>query len=307
MIRPFAHRFRPATVLEVSGEDAFGFLQGQFSNDIRPASAGTVTYGLWLNPKGKVEGDAFLIQRDDKSFLLISPGCPADALGSRLESFIIADDVTLNNVTARWSGIAVWGPDAAAKSAAVLGVPTPDGRHAHDHDGIVGFASHRWGAGTVEWLFATGDAAVIDARNKFLAAGFSTLTETGADQERILRGGVSVPLELGATDLPQEAGIEGIAVSFTKGCFIGQEVMARLKAMGRVRRGLIRVRGKRTPPPGATELFCGGRLVGELRSMVPLQSGDFIGRAMVTLTDLPSEFSLGSSKPDAPMVVRDDS
>ncbi len=309
MTEPFAYRFRPAAVLEVSGEDAFGFLQGQFSNDIRPKSPGTVTYGLWLSVKGKVEGDAFLIQRDSDRFLLMSPDCPSDAVRSRLESFIIADDVTLEDVTPRWSGIAVWGTDAG-KSAEALGVEAPSGRHSagqqNDGRGLVGFASHRWGAGTIEWLFEEREGDSGAGTDELDSAGFSFLTATGAERERILRGGVSVPSELGSGDLPQEAGVEAVAVSFTKGCFIGQEVMARLKSMGRVRRGLVRVRGEGVPPPVPVPLFSAGRKFGELRSIAPLESGGFVGRAMVTLTNLPWRLSLGSSESDAPVVVRDD-
>ncbi|HEY5552585.1 MAG TPA: hypothetical protein VIK52_11900 [Opitutaceae bacterium] len=297
--------FRPSAVFEAAGEDVFPFLQGQLSNDLNPRGPGKLTYGLWLNAKGKVDADSFLIEKAGAGFLIMSPHCMADALRQRLESFIIADDVVLTDVTPRWSGIAVWG-EGAAESAAILGAETPAGPKAHVGDGFVGLASHRWGAGTIEWLFEAGEEAASDARDKFAAAGFSLFADAGAEQERILRGGVAVPAELGPGDLPQEAGIEDIAVSFTKGCYIGQEVMARLKSMGRVRRGLVRVRGEGASPAVPTELFVGKRKVGELRSAAPLESGGFVGRAMVTLTDLPSEFSLGSAGPDAPKVMRDD-
>ena len=124
--------------------------------------------------------------------------------------------------------------------------------------------------------------------------------------ERITRGGISVPRELGPGDLPQEAGFDEFAVSFTKGCYIGQEVMARLKSMGRVRRGLIRVSGEGAAPDVPAELFAGERRVGELRSSAPLESGGFVGRAMVTLTDLPDDLTVGIG-PDAPKVTRNSS
>lgn len=305
MTPPRSVIFRPSAVLDATGEDVFPFLQGQLSNDLKPRSPGKVTYGLWLNAKGKVEGDSFVIERDAGSSLIVSPHCPATDLRGRLESFVVADDVTFTDMTPRWSGIAVWG-EGASESAALLGVEVPVGRTAHLGNGFIGFASHRWGAGTIEWLFEAGGETASEAREKFAAAGFSLLTDSGAEQDRILSGGVAVPAELGPGDLPQEAGIEEIAVSFTKGCFIGQEVMARLKSMGRVRRGLIRIRGDGAPPVVPTELFAGGRKVGELRSAAPLEAGGFVGRAMVTLTDRPAEFTMGSASPDAPRVTRDD-
>jgi tRNA-modifying protein YgfZ len=304
MNAPRALIFRPSAVLEAAGEDTFSFLQGQLSNDLKPRGPGKVTYGLWLSAKGKVDGDSFLIERADGSFLIVSPDCPADALRTRLEAFIIADDVVLTDVTQRWSGIAVWG-ERAAESAAILGVPVPEGREATIGNGVVGIASHRWGHGTIEWLFETGGDAAAEASNKLAGAGFALLTDSTAGQDRILGGGVAVPAELGPGDLPQEAGVEEIAVSFTKGCYIGQEVMARLKSMGRVRRGLIRVRGDGPPAAVPADLFANGRKVGELRSAAPLDTGGFVGRAMVTLTDLPGEFSIGSADPTARRVKRD--
>jgi folate-binding protein YgfZ len=306
MTAPRALVFRPSAVLSVSGEDAFSFLQGQLSNDLNPRASGNVTYGLFLGAKGKVDGDAFVLERAEGMFLIVSPHCQATDLRKRLESFVVADDVTFTDATPRWTGIAVWGAGAEA-SAALLGAETPSMRRSHDSKEILGFCTHRFGADTIEWLFRSDEDGVSDASEKLVAAGFSLFTETGAEQERILRGGVAVPSELGPGDLPQEAGIEEIAVSFNKGCFIGQEVMARLKSMGRVRRGLIRVRGEGKRPEIPASLFVGERKVGELRSAAPRESGGFIGRAMVTLTDLPYEFTLGSAAADAPKVTRDDS
>jgi folate-binding protein YgfZ len=306
MTAPRALVFRPATVLEASGEDAFTFLQGQLSNDLNPRASGNVTYGLFLGAKGKVDADAFVLERVEGSFLIVSPHCQSTDLRRRLESFVVADDVKFTDATSRWTGIAVWGAGAEA-SVELLGAQSPEARRAYASEEILGFRTHRFGADTIEWLFRSDEEGVSNASEKLVASGFSLFTETGAEQERILRGGVAIPAELGPGDLPQEAGVEGIAISFNKGCFIGQEVMARLKSMGRVRRGLIRVRGEGRRPEIPAPLFVGERKVGELRSAAPRESGGFVGRAMVTLTDLPSEFTLGSAVSDAPTVTRDDS
>ena len=101
--------------------------------------------------------------------------------------------------------------------------------------------------------------------------------------------------------------MESVAVSFNKGCFIGQEVMARLRSMGRVRRGLIRVRGTGKPPSVPTELYSGDRRIGELRTVAPLDEGGFVGHAMVTLTDHPTRLGVGGAGDEAPKVVLDES
>lgn len=299
---PFAYHFRPAAVLGVSGSDAFSFLQGQFSNDLRPNSAeGNVTYGLWLSVKGKVEADSFVIQRAKDRFLVVSPGCTADSVRSRLEAFIVADDVVVEDVTMRWSGIAAWGENAQ-QSAKVMDVGLPAGKCAVDSNEVIGIESHRWGAGTIEWLIADSKRDLAGVGDKLTAAGFSLLSVADAELERIIRGPACVPAELGATDLPQEAGFESFAVSFNKGCFTGQEVMARLKSMGRVRRGLVRVRGEGACPNVPVSVFAGDRNIGELRSAAPSADGGYIGRAMVSLMNLPERVSVGGAGPGAPVL-----
>ena len=102
-------RWRPAAVLRVGGEDAFTFLQGQFTNDLRELHTKDAVYGLWLNHKGRVIADSFVRQRGHDEFLIMSYFCPAELIRERLEAFIIADDVTIENVTSEWRGITLLG------------------------------------------------------------------------------------------------------------------------------------------------------------------------------------------------------
>ena len=92
-------------------------------------------------------------------------------------------------------------------------------------------------------------------------------------------------------DLPQEAGLEGAAISFQKGCYLGQEVMARLKAMGQVRRQLWRVAGAgdAVPPPGALLRGAEERPAGEIRGAVTDGAGGWIGLAMISLLHAPAD------------------
>ena len=103
--------------------------------------------------------------------------------------------------------------------------------------------------------------------------------------------------------MPNEGGLEADAISYTKGCYLGQEVMARLKSMGQVRRRLLRVRGRgeisgQLPLP----LFVGARQVGELRSAVPDGAGEFIGLAMLSLLHLGTGGALATAPGAAPTV-----
>jgi folate-binding protein YgfZ len=118
-----------------------------------------------------------------------------------------------------------------------------------------------------------------------LKGGAGARWGTAAELEhlRVTAGIPAVPAEVGPADLPNEGGLDAAAVSYTKGCYVGQEVMARVKATGRIRRRLIRVRGAAPPPSVPAALWREGRQVGELRSAscVPGEAG-FIGLALVS-------------------------
>src|SRR5688572_1380953 len=90
-------RWSPATVLRVSGEDAASFLQGQFSNDLRDLDQKKAVYGLWLNHKGRVIADSFVHRLAEGDFLVFSYHCPVEVIRQRLEAFVIADDVVLED------------------------------------------------------------------------------------------------------------------------------------------------------------------------------------------------------------------
>src|SRR5580693_9003555 len=98
------HGYRPAAWLRVSGADAAAFLQGQFTNDLREAQGETAVYGLWLDQKGKVLADSF-VRRGAAAdeYWIGSYFSPGAAIGRRLEDYIIADEVTVEDATAGWA------------------------------------------------------------------------------------------------------------------------------------------------------------------------------------------------------------
>ena len=270
---PAWHRWDPAAWLRVSGPDAFAFLQGQSTQDLRPLREGgaAAVYGLWLTVKGKVVGDGFVVRGGaPDEFWVGSYFTPAATLLARLEAFLIADEVTLEDQTAAWTGISLL-------SAA------SDGPAAGPNAFL--FTGRRVAAGNVEWVGRREMAAALPP-----PAG----RELDAAQMKLLRldaGFPAIPEEFGPADLPQEAGLEGAAVSFQKGCYLGQEVMARLKAMGQVRRQLWRVAGDGTsvPAPGTPLRAADGRAVGEVRGAAADGQGGWIGLAMITLLHAPAD------------------
>lgn len=253
--------------MRVGGADAAQFLQGQHSNDLRAFPQQPAVYGLWLTLKGKVEADSFVVRESATGdFLLFSYESPAATVRERLERFVIADDVTVTDETASWRAVSVFG----AELRAAIGT---------DWAGGAVFPGRRDRTEQAEWLYPESAHTAVAAR----LAGGPEWAAAEIERRRIAAGIPAVPRDLGPADLPNEGGLEAEAVSYTKGCYLGQEVMARLKAMGQVRRRLVRVRSVGPELPAApVPLYAGEKAAGELRSAAA-DAGGAIGLAMVSL------------------------
>lgn len=280
-----------SAVLRISGADANSWVQGQFSNDVE-GTGPLATYGFWLDHKGKVQADSFVLRVGPAEFLAASYFSEAAAVRAQLEKFIIADDVTLTDETRDWVGLGAWGGTARAVAEEV-GFPWPvAGEFVHAGPARV-FVGRRSAQENFEVLIRPAD---VPARWK------ADVTTVDLERERIGGNIPAVPLDLGPSDLPNEGGLEDIAISYTKGCFTGQEVMARLKNLGQVRRRLMVVRGDGAPPGPGTTLFQRGRKVGEIRSAVADGEG-FLAFAMMSLLGLDPAAGLARSA-EAPESIR---
>jgi tRNA-modifying protein YgfZ len=284
-------RWRPACWLRVAGADAATFLQGQFTNDLRGLSAVGVVYGLWLTVKGKVLADSFVAcGPNDGEFWIGSYSSRVETIRARLEGYVIADDVTIADETEAWAGVSL------------LGVGLEQLREAGAGQGVVVFRGRRDQGEGVECVYRIADG--VPAWLTGLGADRSEIAASEIARRRIAAGIPAVPMDAGPGDLPNEAGLERDAISYTKGCYLGQEVMARLKAMGQVRRRLLRVRGETAAPPAVpAPLFAATKQVGELRSVAPDGAQGWIGLAMISLLPLGEARELALAA-DAPPAVR---
>jgi hypothetical protein len=260
--------------LHVTGEDALSFLQGQFTQELRSAAKAPVAYGLWLNQKGKVLADSFVLRETPQSVWVVSFSSKAAVIRERLESYIIADDVVIEDVTDRWGGWIVGGPSAVEWLTGQVGGALPGaGEFLRTADGLL-FRGRRGANEAWEWLRPAG----MTLPEKFVG-----LSAEQMEWLRIAARIPAVPADIGPGELPNEGGLETDAISYTKGCYLGQEVMARLKAMGQLRRKLVRVAAGEGPVPAVPcALLQGETRVGELRSAVADGAGGFIGLALVT-------------------------
>ena len=277
--------YRPACLLRVTGGDAATFLQGQFTNDLRNLGPGRAVYGLWLNRKGRVIADSHVIEAPDGGgYWVASVASPAAVLARHLGDHIIADEVEIADETASWRGVALLGEGAGGW----LGLEPRPGMF---------FPGRRSAAESWEWLARESDSERV-------AAALSGARVLGAGEIELMRiesAVPAVPADIGPADLPNEGGLDAQAISYSKGCYLGQEVMARVRASGRVRRTLVRVRGAGPAPALPAGLWRGDTREGELRSAAAL-GGGFVGLALLSLGAASAGGAL-SSAPGGPPAV----
>jgi tRNA-modifying protein YgfZ len=282
---PGIFTWQPAAWLRVTGEDAATFLQGQFTNDLRDAATKGAVYGLWLNLKGKVLADSFVLRgTDPNEFWIGSYFSSAAVIRERLESHIIADDVTVEDQTSAWVALTRFEEGALRRAAATTPGQAfifPGRRDRSEHS---------------EYVYRVG---AVEPEH---AVGAVRLNSDEMARRRIVAGIPAIPGDVGPADLPNEAGLEADAISYTKGCYLGQEVMARLKSMGQVRRRLLRVSGESAVPSTPAPVFVGPRQVGEVRSAVSDRANGWVGLAMLSLLHVKTGTLLALAADAAPTV-----
>jgi folate-binding protein YgfZ len=255
-----AVRFASAdtAVVRITGEDAAAFLQGQCTADLRTVA---LTDALWLNRKGRVLAHTIVSKEADGSFLLLCPHLTAEEVIAVVTANVIADDVVATAESAAWGRWIAWGAEPAVADAKL-------------------FPTRRFGVTAWDVLAPAGTVIPGEA---------SSLAEL--DGLRIRAGIPAVPADCGAGEFPQECGLDAW-VSYTKGCYLGQEVMARIQSMGSLRRILRQVSG---PVVVGQELKTPeGKNAGVVRSA----AGD-VGLALVSV-DLPEGTGLGGVRIGAP-------
>ncbi|MCL4683114.1 hypothetical protein KJ059_00005 [Myxococcota bacterium] len=265
-------------VVEVRGRDRVRFLQGQLTNDIAgldPAQARSGCHSLVLTPQGRIVADLHVLARPD-AFWLDTERAAVPALIARLEKYVIADDVQIADRSAEWARFGVEGPRTAELMAAAAGTSVdvePDACTVVSVAGVEAVvAAFGWSGETALqlWVPAAAREIVLDVLDA--AARRSGAVAAGPEALEVLRIEAGVPsfgAELGEGTLPAEARLVDCAVSFTKGCYTGQEIVARMQSRGRVGHllvGLACAPGSAPPPLPGTALVRAGARVGEVTS-----------------------------------------
>ncbi|MBP7481410.1 MAG: tRNA-modifying protein YgfZ, partial [Lacunisphaera sp.] len=204
----------------------------------------------------------------------------------------------LADETATGHALALWGEGGQEAIRRLIGeVPAP-GRFVRNGELLV-FCGRRLPGDN--WVLLGPEKAFAEIREHLLAGGAVDTGPAEMEFERITAGLPVVPADIGPGDLPNEGGLEDAAISYTKGCYLGQEVMARLKNLGQVRRQLRVVRGRGTPPVAQAALYQGEKKVGEIRS-VGTRADEFAALAMLSLVNFTPTAGL-SLEPVGPVVM----
>lgn len=206
------------TKLRVTGADRARYLNGQITNDLRKATRETAIYAAVLNAKGRMDADLFVHVPGD-SLLLDADETLRDSLPGRLERYVIADDVQIEDVTDEFALLHLFDANQP------------------------GVAAERFGSvGADFWI----KGAEREAKLREFARSCDFYDEEHAETLRIERGVPRWGFELSNEIIPVEANLEARALDYMKGCYIGQEVISRMKMSGQTNkrlRGLISTSG----------------------------------------------------------------
>ena len=240
----------------VRGEDRRSYLHGILTNDIAGLSAGTSCYAALLTPQGRMITD-MKVHELGHALLLTVPRSLAAAIRDRLDQYVFAEDVQAEDATERTVQFGIYGPSAAAIVAALPVAEAPIVLPSSDF-GIAGF----------EVVAAVEQSDEIHAA--LAAAGAVEVSAATAEAVRIEAGIPRFLVDMTQETIPLEAGIEDRAISMTKGCYPGQEVIVRVlhRGGGRVAKklvGIVLPEGAAVPAAG-TAIRSGDREIGSVTS-----------------------------------------
>lgn len=275
------------------GQDRARFLHGQVTNDVQGLRAGHGCYAAIVTAKGKIQADANVYALSNELLLDFEPGLSTTVV-QRLEQFIVADDVQVVDVAQHYGLLSVQGPgagrvvDALRLFESIPGEPLQIASVQDETLGEVYLACNaRLGSRGFD-LFVPANAmgAVAD---KLVAAareqGGRMVGWEAFEASRIEAGIPRFGSDMDETNLPPECGIEARAISYHKGCYIGQEVLNRIHTMGHVNRSLWRIefeKGGQVVPSPRSRLLHADRETGVVTSVAENpETGKLIGMGYV--------------------------
>ena len=233
--------FSARSRLLIKGGDRKRFLHGQVTNDVNRLRVGEGCYAAIVTAKGKIESDVFIWCLEEALLLDFEPGL-TQKIAARFERYVIADDVQIEDASQQFAMFTVQGAEAIA--------PT--------HAGGYTFENPRGTRRGFDVFVPVGEKIDLPGRR---------CSEESLEMVRIESGIPRFGIDMDETNLAPEARLEGRAISYTKGCYIGQEVISRIRTYGQVARALRGLRCEALPSKG-DKLLLQGKEVGCVTSAV---------------------------------------
>jgi folate-binding protein YgfZ len=248
----------------VSGPDAWSYLQSLVSADLDTVGDGQGVHSLLLTPQGKLDVDFRLLRVGDEVWLDCDPGF-GEQLAASLLRFRIRVKCDVTDRTGEWGSLAIRGPNAI-DAVSALDAQVPASAHSHVPFEDAAVVRTPWPGG--DGFDVIGPAATVaKAADRLSAAGVPACSTEAYEALRIELGVPRQGYDLDEKTIPQEAFLELDAVSFSKGCFLGQELVCRIDTRGRVNRYLRRLTAiEDGRPPRGAEIVAGDKVVGTVTS-----------------------------------------
>lgn len=257
--------------IRVSGDDRIRWLNGMVTNSIQQLDPCIGTYNFLLNAQGRIQGDAYVFAEPD-AILIETSRSAVPSLISLLDQFIIMDDVELTDISDQQAGLLVIGPQASTLLQS-LNLPTdslkPLQRMLHHWNGSPIIVLHAYSPLTPRfeiWASSTTTAALAAALHHI---GATPCEPAAIEALRILEGTPLFGTDIRDKVLPQETA-QTRALHFAKGCYLGQEIVERIRSRGNVHRTFATFLLEGTLPIAGAALVAEDKPIGELTSVATI-------------------------------------
>ncbi len=267
--------------IAVTGGDRVRWLNGMVSNNVRDLAPGHGAYAFLLNAQGRIQADLYAFQRGE-SLLVDTERGQREKVLQLFDHYIIADDVEIADVSDQLTALGLTGPESRHVLEGT-GIAIPDLAHLQFADVAWRRAGHqktitllRSGEEAREsWQVWVAPEHVGELWDALLKAGAQPTGTTALNLFRISRGIPQFGVDIRERDLPQETG-QTRALNFTKGCYLGQEIVERIRSRGAVHRQFTAFAVEGTLPEPGAKILADEKEVGDITSgaILPLPGGD---------------------------------
>lgn len=259
-------------VLQIQGKDRLSFLQSLLTQDVKSLAHGDIRYSFMLNIKGRIIADMILVALGESVYVDADARMTSPLLQT-FERYLFSDAVSMQDISNQLARFSVIGPNAAGVLAtAIAGIKLPAIGKALRSDEINGWVYRRDILGLPQWELAVGGAQATDIWQRLTANGLGTPVGWSAfNIARVAAGAPWYGIDITDQHLPMETGPAYLqAVHLNKGCYIGQEVVARMHSHNTVARALVGMDiSSESPPSAGAAIYDGDQVVGNITSAAP--------------------------------------